>query len=105
MSSDHNELLSQAVAGDQLALQRLLIPFQSRLLARIRRKLPVSLSRVIAAEDVLQEAYVDVFRAIGGFQRQGDGAFYRWLLTIADNRVIDMIRAHQAAKRGGGRLG
>ncbi len=101
MSPEETELLARAVEGEHLALQRLLIPYQRRLLARIKRKLPTFLKGMTAPEDVLQEVYVEVFGAIRAFRDQGNGAFYRWLLTIADNRVIDIVRAQCAAKRGG----
>ncbi len=103
MSPEETELLSRAVEGEHLALQRLLIPYQRRLLARIERKLPAFLKGMTSPEDVLQEVYVEVFGAIRTFRPEGNRAFYRWLLTIADNRVIDIVRAQCAAKRGGGR--
>ena len=103
MSPEETELLARAVEGEHLALQRLLIPYQRRLLARIKRKLPTFLNRMTSPEDVLQEVYVEVFGAIRAFRDKGDMAFYRWLVTIADNRLIDIVRAQRAAKRGGGR--
>lgn len=96
-----SELLSQAVAGETLALERLLLGYQSRLLTRIKRKLPAALSSTMSAEDVLQEAYVDIVRNIRSFQPQGPNAFARWLVMVADSRLIDAIRAQQSTKRGG----
>ncbi|MFZ4574214.1 MAG: RNA polymerase sigma factor [Phycisphaerales bacterium] len=95
-------LLGRAIAGDVVALERLLVRYQSRLLARLRRKLPASLARVIAAEDVLQDAFLAVFRGIRSFRPSGPLAFERWLITITDNCMLDAIRAAAAAKRGGG---
>ncbi|HEY3246419.1 MAG TPA: sigma-70 family RNA polymerase sigma factor [Phycisphaerae bacterium] len=100
-SSVERDLLAQAVAGDTLALQRLLIGYQGRLLARIQRKLPLALRTTISAEDVLQEAYVDIVRGVRDFRPQGSHAFARWLVMVADSRLIDAIRAQQAVKRGG----
>ena len=97
------ELLAQAVAGQRFALEKLLIAHQRRLMARIQRKLPRTLAGVVSPEDVLQDTYIEVFRRIQSFELSGIRAFYRWLVTIADNRVIDVARAHRAAKRGGGR--
>ena len=98
----HSALLSQAIAGDIVSLQRLLSGYQSRLLGRLQRKMPPTLARVLAAEDLLQECLLDVFRTITTFRPTGAHAFERWLITIADNRLIDAIRAWSAAKRGGG---
>lgn len=98
----HADLLNRAIAGDATALQRLLSGYQSRILARLNRKMPPTLARVLAAEDLLQECLLDVFRTISSFRPNGTHAFERWLITIADNRLIDAIRAWSAAKRGGG---
>jgi len=101
---DEADLLAQARAGDRLSLQRLLVRYQGRLVTRIRRKLPRSLGGAIAAEDVLQETLIEVFRGIGGFEPVAARGFFRWIATIADHRVIDIVRGHRAAKRGGGRI-
>src|SRR5262245_6261693 len=79
-------LLAQAIAGDTVALERLLVPYQSRLLARFRRRMPMSLARVLAAEDLLQETFFEVVRSVQSFVPSGPHAFERWLITIADNR-------------------
>lgn len=103
MEQDETELLGQVVAGDRLALQRLLISCQTRLMARIKQGLPAELGRVISAEDILQETYIDVFRNIKDFRNTNMGTFFTWLTAIADNRLRDNLRAQNAAKRGGGR--
>lgn len=104
MSPNELDLLRRASTGDHLALERLLVPYQSRLLARIDRRIPAAMRGVVSGEDVLQEAYVDIFRCIRGFNPQDAKRFHRWLITIVDNRLIDFVRAQQAAKRGGGRV-
>lgn len=43
-----------------------------------------------SAEDLLQEGFVKVFRAIGGFR--GDGSFEGWLRRIFVNTAIEMHR-------------
>ena len=97
------ELLARVVAGDRLALQRLLIGHQTRLMARIEQRLPPDLRSVISAEDILQETYIEVFRNIQDFQGTDENAFFAWLATIARNRLVDNVRAQCAVKRGGGR--
>jgi RNA polymerase sigma-70 factor (ECF subfamily) len=106
MLTPEAELLSRAVAGDRGALERLLVGYQRRLLLRVQRKLPATLLGSITPEDVLQDVFVDVFRTITRFDDRGVGAFYRWLMRLTDNRLIDVVRAQHAAKRGGdwGRL-
>lgn len=46
-----------------------------------------------AAEDVLQEVYLIVWRRAGGFE-PGRSSPITWLSTIARNRAIDWRRAH-----------
>lgn len=97
------DLVERAIAGEPLALDRLLLDSYGKLLARVEEKLPRELKSVVAAEDVIQDVFATAFRSIGTFRPDGTDAFYRWLTAIADNRVIDVVRAQNAAKRGGGR--
>jgi RNA polymerase sigma-70 factor (ECF subfamily) len=101
--SPDDDLLERAIAGEPLALDRLLLSAYPRLAARIDKKLPRSIRSLIAAEDILQETFAEAFRGIRAFRPSGKDALYRWLVTIADHRVLDAVRAHKAAKRGGGR--
>jgi RNA polymerase sigma factor (sigma-70 family) len=50
------------------------------------------------AEDVLQEAYVNVWRAAGGFDA-AKAQPLTWLTSIARNRAIDSLRRQQAQPR------
>lgn len=97
------DLVQRAIAGEPLALDRLLLDSYGKLLVRVDQQLPADLRSVIAPEDIIQETFSQAFRGIGSFRPDGEDAFYRWLTAIADNRVIDAVRAHKAAKRGGGR--
>ena len=58
---------------------------------------------LITVDDMLQETYYCVFRDIRTFQSRGEGTFYRWLVKIAEHRLMDAIKAARAVKRGGGR--
>jgi RNA polymerase sigma-70 factor, ECF subfamily len=49
------------------------------------------------AEDVVQEAFVKVWRSAGGY-RVGRGSVRTWILSIVHNRGIDQIRSR--ATRG-----
>ena len=69
--------------------------------AFVGQKIPAQLRGALAAEDICQEAYVTVVQRLGGFTYQGDKSFLNWLLTIAERKLIDSIRAQRAAKRGG----
>jgi RNA polymerase sigma-70 factor (ECF subfamily) len=97
------DLVERAIAGEPLALDRLLLDAYPKLLARVDQKLPGEVRGAVAPEDIIQEVFATAFRNIGAFRPEGQDAFYRWLTVIADNRVIDVVRAQNAAKRGGGR--
>ena len=90
--------------GEHAALTILLYREYDRLRRRIRRDLPADLRDVLEAEDVLQEAFVKAFQAIGNFAPQGDGSFGAWLSTITQHRLQDLIRKHRRIKAGGGRV-
>ena len=101
--SDESELVNRAIAGEPLALDKLLLQHHRALRAIVDQKLPSSLSSVVSADDILQECYTEAYRDIGKFRPDGPNALFRWLCTIADHRLLDAVRAHRAAKRGGGR--
>ena len=98
-------LVAKATAGDRAAIQQLLLLHHDRLVAAITKKVPADLRGVLAASDVCQEAYIAVFRQITSFQPHNERAFHRWLLTIAERKLVDAIRTLRAAKRGGGTHG
>ena len=97
------DVLARAIAGDRSALERLLLTHYERLHARIRRRLPAAVQGILAPEDILQQAFVSVFQGISSFEPRGPHSFFRWVSGISENRLQDAIRAHRAAKRGGGR--
>ena len=45
------------------------------------------------AEDVVQEAFIKVWRSAGGY-RVGRGSVRTWILSVVRNRGIDQIRSH-----------
>lgn len=94
--------ISGAAAGDRDALGQLLFERHDKLARLVARKIPASLQSRLDVEDVLQ-AYADAFRDIGKFQPRSDRAFYRWLETIVEHRLLDMVRGLKAKKRGGDR--
>jgi RNA polymerase sigma-70 factor (ECF subfamily) len=97
-----DDLLRGAKAGEPLALKRLLLAHGGPLRTRIARGVPARFRSLLAPEDILQETFAEAFRTIGGFEPQGKDAFYRWLSTIADHRLLDAIRSLKTVRRGGG---
>ncbi|HUU95956.1 MAG TPA: sigma-70 family RNA polymerase sigma factor [Phycisphaerae bacterium] len=101
--ASEEELIAQAIAGNQVAIHQLLMRHHDQIAAMLAKKIPPDLAGLLAAEDICQEAYVVAVRELASFQPRGKNAFFKWLLTIAERKLIDAIRALRAAKRGGGK--
>lgn len=89
----------EAREGDEVAVKRLITLYHSRLRARIAQKMDPRLRRLIEPEDILQHAYVEAFSRVESFDHRGPGAFYQWLVTMAENKLADEHRAIRAKKR------
>ncbi len=100
-----SELVMRARRGDAAAVREI-IRRNNRHLFRAARSV---LRDDAEAEDVVQEAYVRAFRALGGFR--GDASLSTWLARIARNEALGRLRrrrptadleAIEAAQRGQG---
>jgi RNA polymerase sigma-70 factor, ECF subfamily len=91
-------LWRQARAGDQSAYERLFSLHADRVLLFIRARLG-KLQEKIEPEDVLQDAYLAAHRSFADFEYTDDGAFFRWLCRIIDNRLRDAHDYFAAKKR------
>ena len=76
-----------ATAGDQDALQQLIVEYHDQLTGFLGTRMDPSLRRLVGLDDILQEAYAAAFQAIADCQFDGPAAFYGWLETIALNRA------------------
>jgi RNA polymerase sigma-70 factor (ECF subfamily) len=99
---DDADLIAQARAGHRLAFERLLVRHQRRLVERIGRRIPGRMRSLVDADDILQETFADGWQSLGDFRPAGPDAFFPWLLRIAENNLLDAVKAFRAAKRGGG---
>ena len=68
-------LTRKAVDGDSAALTVLLTLARDRLHAHVARRIPADLRGTIDADDVLQEALVEAYGHIGGFEPRGSDSF------------------------------
>jgi RNA polymerase sigma-70 factor (ECF subfamily) len=87
---------------DLAAVEMALSQESGKVLAYLKRHLPQELRSVIEPVDVLQDTYFEAFRRVAEFRSHAAGSVYRWMITIARNRVIDLLRRQRAVKRGGG---
>ena len=89
-------LLEGAIDGDREALEELLMERHGQLLRHVEQKMSKRLQSKLAPEDILQQTYMQAFKAIDRFQPGGPGAFFAWLKTIATNKLIDASQAASA---------
>ena len=82
---DLDLLLDRARSGDETAFAGLYRDLQPRLLRYLQVQAPEH------AEDVAADTWLDVARAIGGFDG-GSTAFRSWLFAIARHRLVDAVR-------------
>lgn len=67
----------------------------------LERRIPNRLRSLISADDLLQEVWIDAFRALPTISISGMRSGQRWLLTLCRRRLINSIRHLQRLKRGG----
>ncbi len=92
-------LLTRAIRGDRAALVELLETIAPALRIRLEGKIPPALRVAVEADDVLQVTYIEVVGRISQFKTGGMSGFRAWVCRVAENNLLDAIRAAQAAKR------
>ena len=97
--TDTTRLVDEACGGSREALETLYARHLGRLLAFIRSRMSDELARRVAPEDIAQETLLESSRKLEAFEPQGSASFYRWLVGIARNKVLEANRARQARKR------
>lgn len=85
-------LLASVARGDQAAFERLYEATRAKLFGVVLR----ILKRQELAEEVLQEAYVKIWNSAGQFN-PGLASPITWMVSIARNRAIDLVRKRTEA--------
>ena len=91
--------ISEAVGGNLLAIQKLIVIHHIRLRAIAGQRIAPVMRAKIDPEDILQEVYTDAVRSISRFENKGPDAFFHWLARILESKLIDIHRFYQAAGR------
>jgi RNA polymerase sigma-70 factor (ECF subfamily) len=98
-----DELIARAAGGDAGAMQVVLAGYRNDLLDFITRNIPAEVSRFIEPQDVYQDVCIECFRRLPELQHNA-ASLYSWLIKCARSRLVDLARAYQSQKRGGGRI-
>ena len=85
-------LLARAQAGDRAALDALLARYLPRLRRWAAGRLPHSARDMADTQDLVQEALLQTFQKIDGFEVRGEGALYAYLRQAVLNRIRDELR-------------
>jgi len=86
------DLLTQVARGDEAAFAKLYDELAPRVYGLCRR----IVRDPAQAEEVAQEALVEVWRTAGRYD-PAKGSASAWVLTIAHRRAVDRVRAEQAS--------
>jgi RNA polymerase sigma-70 factor, ECF subfamily len=86
------DLLTRVARGDEAAFAALYDELSPRVFGLCRR----ILRDPAQAEEVAQEAMVDVWRTAGRYD-PAKGSAASWVLTIAHRRAVDRVRSEQAS--------
>ena len=99
-----NDLIRQARHGSSEALEQLLVRFRSyiKLLARIQ--LDRHLSSKVDPSDLVQETWLESYRAFGTFQGHTEQEFVAWQRQILTTNIIDCFRHYYGAQKRDVRL-
>jgi hypothetical protein len=104
-SSNSDDLLRRAEAGDQQALAELFSRYRDRLRQMVRLRLDRRLQGRIDPSDVLQEAYLDLAKRFAGVLAKAHNAFFP-LAAVSDrpeiNRFAPPPSGCENARRGSG---
>lgn len=90
--------ISRAQRGDLRARRMLVDRYQRPVLALVSRLLRGSADAALV-EDIAQETFLRVFRALPRFDRSGPARLSTWILTIASHRTIDELRRRRVETR------
>jgi RNA polymerase sigma-70 factor (ECF subfamily) len=84
--------------GEPSALAALFQYYAPRLRNMVRLRMGPSLQQRLDVSDVLQEAYLDAARKVGGYVQQSKVVFYVWLRGVVQERLLILQRRHLGAK-------
>ena len=97
--SDVQHLVRRAGGGDQQAAAELFARYRERLRGMVRLRLDRRLQGRLDPSDVLQEAYLEMSRAIAEYLRAPGMPFFVWLRLLT-GRKLQALHRHHLGTRG-----
>jgi RNA polymerase sigma factor (sigma-70 family) len=97
--SDSLVWLEGARRGDRELRERLFTRYYERLVRIVRVRMGSSLARRIPPEQVVNDTLLVAARKLSDFEPRNHGAFFAWLMAIADRKVKDARRSEAARPR------
>jgi RNA polymerase sigma-70 factor (ECF subfamily) len=98
-TSETQELLNAARAGDEQARNQLLERHRDALRRMIALRLDPMLARRLDASDIVQDVLVEANRRLTDYLQKSGMPFHLWLRHLARDQVIDAHRMHRVAAR------
>jgi RNA polymerase sigma-70 factor (ECF subfamily) len=97
-SSETDDLLRRAAAGDQESWGALLTRHADRLRRLVAFRLDQRLQGRIDPSDVIQDAYLEASKHLADYLRDPALPFFLWLRGIAGNKLRELHRHHLGAQ-------
>ncbi len=97
-TSDCDQLVARAHAGDQEAATELLGLYRNYLLLLARVQVDKTLQAKIEPSDVVQETLLEATRGFPRFRGETEAEFLAWLRRILANAAVTMIRRFKIAQ-------
>ncbi|GAA1842263.1 sigma-70 family RNA polymerase sigma factor [Pseudonocardia ailaonensis] len=97
LSSRIDRLARAAVAGDQRALEGLMVALRPPVLRYCRHRLSTGAGDATAADDIAQDTLVALLKALPTANLES-GPFLALAFTIARNKIVDTVRRSRASR-------
>ena len=88
------DLIRRASEGDRAALDQLFSQHHDRLQRMIRLRLDRRIQGRLDSADILQEAYIDVFRNLPRYVESPSTSFFIWLRNVVGLKLAEIHRRH-----------
>ncbi|MFN9992113.1 MAG: RNA polymerase sigma factor [Phycisphaerales bacterium] len=100
-SPELDALLAKAMSGDKRSVIALMEALAPRVRARITPKIGAAYQSQLDIDDLMQVTFLECFLRLKSFTSGDSSAFLAWMTRLAENNLIDAVRAMDALKRPG----